>query len=98
MLANTIRPPEHWADTSNPTPVAALCLPTGTRRSIRLRKLSATGLMAEAEAVPQLWTQIEVSLRNIGKVPGFVAWVEDNRFGICFDQNIDPARVETVLN
>ena len=54
--------------------------------------------MAEAEAVPEVWTPIEVSLRNIGKVPGFVAWVEGNRFGICFDQNIDPARVDHTLN
>ncbi len=94
MLANTIRP----VDTSNPTPLAALCLPQGAHRAIRLRKLSATGLMAESEAVPQLWTPIQVSLRNVGKVPGFVSWVEGNRFGVCFDENIDPSRVDYTLN
>ena len=94
MLANTIRS----VDTGNPTPSAALCLPLGATRAIRLHKLSATQLMAEAEAVPEVWTPIEVSLRNIGKVSGFVAWVEGNRFGICFDQNIDPARVDHSLN
>ena len=60
-----------------------------------MRKLSRTGLMGEADTVPDLWTPIEVSLRNIGKVRGFVAWVEGNRFGICFDENIDPAQVTT---
>ena len=79
----------------NPGPLAALCLARGAARPIHLRKLSATGLMGEADATPELWTTIEVSLRNIGKVPGFVAWVEGNRFGICFDENIDPARVPT---
>jgi len=94
MLANTIRS----IDSSNPTPLAALCQPLGAHRAIRLRKLSATGMMAEAEAVPQLWTPLQVSLRHIGKVPGFVAWVEGNRFGICFDENIDPEKVDQAWN
>ena len=32
----------------------------------------------------------EVELRNIGRVEGTVAWMQDNRFGIAFVEEIDP--------
>jgi hypothetical protein len=34
--------------------------------------------------------QVTVELRNIGVVPGSVAWVEGNRFGVAFADTIDP--------
>ena len=36
---------------------------------------------------------VMVELRNIGWVEGSVAWKQDNRFGIAFVDEIDPAVV-----
>ena len=57
---------------------------------IRVRNLSSGGLMAEGmvKVVPGL--PLEIEIRNVGWVEGSVAWVQDNRFGIAFRQEIDP--------
>jgi len=57
---------------------------------VRVRNLSAGGLMAEAplHVVPGIALEIEV--RNLGWLDGSVAWVQDNRFGIAFRREIDP--------
>jgi hypothetical protein len=34
--------------------------------------------------------KIEVNIRNIGWIAGSVAWVQDNRFGVAFQEEIDP--------
>ncbi|MNC96807.1 hypothetical protein D3C83_142760 [compost metagenome] len=33
---------------------------------------------------------VTVELRNVGRVEGSVAWVQDNRFGVAFVEEIDP--------
>ncbi len=35
-------------------------------------------------------TVVRVNIRNIGWVEGTVAWVQDNRFGVAFRDDIDP--------
>jgi hypothetical protein len=57
---------------------------------IRVRNLSAGGLMAEGEFKVQRGQVAWVCLRNIGWVEGSVAWVEGSRFGIAFREDIDP--------
>lgn len=57
---------------------------------IKVRNLSAGGMMAEGAVKVQRGTRIEVNLRNIGWVDGVVAWIQDNRFGIAFHEEIDP--------
>ncbi|MFN4135687.1 MAG: PilZ domain-containing protein [Novosphingobium sp.] len=57
---------------------------------IKVRNLSAGGMMAEGAVKVQRGTRLEVNLRNIGWVEGVVAWVQDNRFGIAFVEEIDP--------
>lgn len=57
---------------------------------IRVRNLSAGGLMAESALKVQRGQLVWTSLRNIGWVEGSVAWVQDNRFGIAFREDIDP--------
>lgn len=57
---------------------------------VKVRNLSAGGMMAEGEVKVQTGTAIEVNIRNIGWVEGSVAWVQDNRFGIAFHEEIDP--------
>lgn len=57
---------------------------------VKVRNLSAGGMMAEGAVKVQRGTTIEVNLRNIGWVEGVVAWIQDNRFGIAFHDEIDP--------
>lgn len=57
---------------------------------VKMRNLSAGGMMAEGEVKVQPGTGVNVNIRNIGWVGGSVAWVQDNRFGIAFHDEIDP--------
>ncbi|WP_108812191.1 PilZ domain-containing protein [Sphingorhabdus sp. Alg231-15] len=57
---------------------------------VRIRNLSAGGLMAEAPVIAKRGDKVELELRNIGRVTGYVAWVAQGRLGIAFDHPIDP--------
>lgn len=58
--------------------------------SVRVRNLSAGGMMAEADVEVSIDDRITVDLRNIGQVEGRVAWVRGLRFGVMFEHEIDP--------
>lgn len=60
---------------------------------IRVRNLSAGGLMAEASVTVQRGQLVWTNVRKVGWVEGSVAWVQDNRFGIAFRDEIDPRMV-----
>jgi hypothetical protein len=60
---------------------------------VRIRNLSAGGLMAEATALTKRGDKVQLELRNIGLVTGHVAWVAQGRFGVAFDHPIDPKLV-----
>ncbi|TIX49405.1 PilZ domain-containing protein [Alteraurantiacibacter aquimixticola] len=57
---------------------------------VKVRNLSAGGMMAEGTVRVARGQRVEVELRNIGVVEGSVAWKQDNRFGIAFMDEIDP--------
>lgn len=57
---------------------------------VKVRNLSAGGLMAEASLQVLRGTVVWINIRNIGWVEGCVAWVQDNRFGVAFREEIDP--------
>ncbi|MCB2066352.1 MAG: PilZ domain-containing protein [Erythrobacter sp.] len=57
---------------------------------VKVRNLSAGGMMAEGEVRVLRGALVEVELRNLGWVEGTVAWKQDNRFGIAFVDEIDP--------
>jgi hypothetical protein len=57
---------------------------------VKVRNLSAGGLMAEGDLRVVRGTPLSVELRNVGWVEGSVAWVQETRFGIAFDEEIDP--------
>lgn len=57
---------------------------------IKVRNLSAGGMMAEGEVPVARGAHVIVELRNIGPVEGSVAWTQDNRFGIAFVDEIEP--------
>ncbi|MEM6476420.1 MAG: PilZ domain-containing protein [Pseudomonadota bacterium] len=56
---------------------------------VRVRNLSDGGMMAESNLRVKRGNRLHIEMRNVGKVDGTVAWVQDNRFGIAFDEEID---------
>lgn len=56
---------------------------------VRVRNLSDGGMMAEGNPRVKRGNRVDTQLRNVGHVMGTVAWVQDNRFGIAFDEEID---------
>jgi hypothetical protein len=59
-------------------------------REVRVRNLSAGGLMAEVPAGLFRGERVDVRIHNIGWVGGNVAWVSEGRVGIAFDHPINP--------
>jgi hypothetical protein len=57
---------------------------------LRVRNLSAGGLMGEGGPKLSIGQPVSVELRNVGLVKGKIAWTEQARFGIAFDTPIDP--------
>ncbi|MFA6115398.1 MAG: PilZ domain-containing protein [Sphingomonas sp.] len=57
---------------------------------VRVRNLSAGGLMAEFPNGLDQGTPVEFDVRGIGWVPGRVAWSAAGRIGVAFDRQIDP--------
>jgi hypothetical protein len=60
---------------------------------VKVRNLSPGGMMAEGDVSVMRGSLVSVELRNVGWVEGTVAWKQDNRFGIAFVNEIDPAAV-----
>lgn len=67
----------------------------GIDHRVKMRNLSAGGMMAEGAVRVMRGAVVWVNLRNIGWVEGTVAWIQDNRFGIAFRDEIDPAPART---
>ena len=57
---------------------------------VRVRNLSAGGLMAEVHQPVAQGTSVEVEVRGIGWISGRIAWCVDDRVGVAFDHPIDP--------
>ena len=57
---------------------------------VKVRNLSASGMMAEGAVRAVRGTLIEVNIRNVGWVEGAIAWVQGDRCGIAFSEDIDP--------
>lgn len=65
----------------------------GAAVKVRVRNLSAGGLMAEYAGLVDIDDSVEVEVRGIGWVDGRVAWATDGRIGVAFTLPIDPSRV-----
>ena len=83
------RPSERRSDERIPAMlrVAKLISDTG-EQLIRLRNVSAGGLMAEIAQPPQVGAQVDVEFSS-QKIPSTVVWIRDGMVGVKFDQNID---------
>ena len=57
---------------------------------VRIRNLSAGGLMAEVPNRLSRGKRIDVKIQNIVWVGGHVAWAIDGRIGVAFDKVINP--------
>ncbi len=60
---------------------------------VRVRNLSAGGLLAESKKSPPAGSDIMIELRNIGEVAARVMWSEPGKFGVSFLSPIDPQAV-----
>ncbi|MDR7259800.1 hypothetical protein J2X47_004006 [Sphingomonas sp. BE270] len=58
--------------------------------SVRVRNLSAGGLMAEFPDGLAQGLRVEFDVRGVGWVPGQIAWSAAGRIGVAFDRQIDP--------
>ena len=61
--------------------------------TVRVRNLSAGGLMADYAGDIAKDSAVEIELRNLGRIAGRVAWVSPSQFGLAFDTLIDPLAV-----
>jgi len=61
----------------------------GDEQRVRVRNLSDGGMMGEGALKVKRGNRVEIELRNIGTIQGDVAWVQDQRFGIAFDDEVD---------
>lgn len=64
---------------------------------VKVRNLSAGGMMVEGDLRVKRGTRLAAELRNIGPVTGVVVWGRSPRFGIAFEQEIDPQRARTAV-
>lgn len=65
--------------------------PTG-EINVRLRNLSRTGALLEAEKMPTVATEVTFE-RGDTRVPARVAWVSEGRFGLEFLEQIEESEV-----
>ncbi len=63
-----------------------------TERTVRVRNLSAGGMMADCAEAFGRGEPIAITLRGIGEVMGRVAWRSVDKIGVAFDGQIDPKR------
>ena len=60
--------------------------------TVRVRNLSAGGLMAEHADSVLPGTPVTVTVRGLGELTGRIAWAVEGRIGIAFDRSVDPKR------
>lgn len=63
------------------------------RALVRVRNLSAGGMLAEGAAEVAEGGTVEVELKNVGAVAGRIVWVGEGKFGIAFDRPVNPQAV-----
>lgn len=67
----------------------------GTPHRVKVRNLSAGGMMAEGDMTVVRGARLTIELRNLPPIDASVAWVQDGRFGVAFAREIDPKAPRT---
>ncbi|HEX7875608.1 MAG TPA: PilZ domain-containing protein [Sphingobium sp.] len=57
---------------------------------LRVRNLSASGLMGDTELELEPQARLTVDLRGIGSVSGTIAWAREGKIGMAFDVPVNP--------
>jgi len=70
--------------------MAAMRRPGGEGATVKVRNLSAGGMMAECPFSFSRGEAVEIELRGIGTVAGIVAWTAGGRIGVSFAEPVDP--------
>ena len=60
----------------------------GAEQLIKVRNMSAGGLMAIVGRLYEVGAQVEIEL-SLQKIPATVVWTRDDTIGLKFDQNVD---------
>jgi hypothetical protein len=68
--------------------VGKLIHPSGEQQLLKVKNLSAGGLMAVVSQVPDVGQHVDVELSS-QKIPSSVVWIRDDLVGLKFDQNVD---------
>jgi PilZ domain len=68
--------------------VAKLTDGSGGQQLIKVKSLSAGGLMAFVPKAPAVGDQVDIELSS-EKIPASVVWMRDDLVGLKFDQNLD---------
>ena len=67
-----------------------LFLPDEEPLDVRVRNLSATGMMVESPVLGKIGDAVHIELKGIGKRPARIAWIAEKRMGIALVDIIDP--------
>ena len=70
--------------------MAMLRGPRAAHVPVRVRNISAGGMMVVSQVLVCPDDVVKVELAGVGTIEGKVAWVFSGRIGIQFDQPIDP--------
>jgi PilZ domain len=58
---------------------------------VRIRNLSATGMMVEIKEYTAVGDVIHIEIKGLGKLAGTIAWIAEKRIGIALQRQIDPS-------
>ena len=71
--------------------------PPGELASVRIRNLSAIGLMADYNNVVDIGEPVIVNCQGLGSVAGKVAWIKRGKIGVAFDYEVDPLKARRTV-
>ena len=69
---------------------------SGNEQLIKVKNLSAGGVMAILTRAPEVGDHVQVELSS-ERIPASVVWIRENAAGLKFDQNIDLGELLAVL-
>ena len=68
--------------------IAKLVMQGGSERLMRVRNMSAGGLMGEVTGTPEIGETVSIEF-STQKIPASVVWIREGMVGLKFDQNLD---------
>ncbi len=71
--------------------------PEGDLAPVRIRNLSAVGMMADYKDVVDIGDPVVVACQGIGSVSGRVAWVKRGPIVVAFDYEVDPMKARRTV-